>query len=726
MSSNTRRTFLQGALSAPALMAHPGGIGSGQSEAASNFPGVAYRNYPRCLPDYLRKLASAAQEKRNAELARIVSAQTVRGRQGWVKKTLLDLIGELPEKTSLNAKVVASLDRQGYRIERIVYESRPRLYVSANLYIPTSVRPPFPGVLFQLGHSDNGKAWHSYQRACQGMARLGFLVLAFDPIGQGERINYPDSTGVHTRLPGGPDEEHTLPGKQMLLTGTTCTQFQLWDAIRSLDYLAAHPLVDATKLGGTGQSGGATLTMLLVALDDRLRAGAIFSANTENVACKNFLPPGSTDDAEQNFVGAGPLGFDRWDLLYPFAPKPMLISISTKDSFGTYSPNYVVDSWEEYKRLAHIYRLMGAPQLLSWADTPLPHGLSYDSRLHMYNWFLRHLKGVAEPVHEEPKGTPELDADLWVSKSGNVVRSLGGETPFSLTKMRAATLRPPAKSSQLAQLLGVERPQQQAPTVSLRKVPSQGGITIEALDVPSVAGVHLPAWLFRPKQDASAGCVLLILHPQGRNAAWVEDELCQQLALSGHTVCAADVRGIGDLSPEFSPGAPNYARSHQMEEEYAWSSLILGKPLIGQRVTDVLALIQGLRTGLGLQGRKIAIAAFGKMTTVALFAAALDPAIDRLYLAGGLSSFRNIVETEHPRHPFADFVPNILAHTDLPEVVTGLAPRRVVISGPIDAEGASHAIIDARRIYAAALQGKHLDLREKAEWSAVALSQFCA
>lgn len=726
MFSNTRRTFLQGALSATPLLAHASGTGGGQNEAAAGFPGVAYRNYPRCLPDYLRGLASASREKRMAELARIGTAQTARDRQGWVRKTLLDLIGGLPEKTSLNGQVTGSVDRPGYRLERVVYESRPKLYVSGNLYVPTGVRPPFPGVLFQLGHSGNGKAWRSYQRACQGMARLGFLVLAFDPMGQGERIYYPDGTGVHTRLPGGADEEHTLPGMQMLLAGTSCSQFQLWDAIRSLDYLAAHPLVDATKLASTGQSGGATVTMLLAAVDDRLKAAAVFSGNTENLACKNFLPPGSTDDAEQNLVGAGPLGFDRWDLLYPFAPKPMLISISDKDSFGTYSPNYVTDSWDEYQRLARIYSLMGAPQLLSWADTPLPHGLAYDSRLQMYNWFLRHLKGEAAPVQQEPQVAPEPEAVLLVSKSGNMVRSFGGETPFSVTKTRAASLRPPAAFTELGQLLGVERPRPQARAMALRKMPSEGGLTIEALDIPSVAGVDLPAWLFRPKQEAAGKPVLLILHPGGRNAAWDEDGLSQQVARGGYTVCTADVRGIGDLSPEFSPGSPNYARSHASEEDYAWSSLILGKSLAGQRVTDTLALVHGLRTGFGLEGRKIAVAAYGKMTVPALFAAALAPEIDRVYLAGGLSSYRSIIGMEQPRHTLANFVPNILAHTDLPAVAAGLAPRRLVIAGPVDAQGTTHTSAAAREIYGAALKGGHTELREKGEWSPGALSQFCS
>ncbi len=701
MLSSTRRAFLCGSLSAPLLAQAP-------------FPGVQYRNYARCLPDYLRGLASSAYKKREAALARITSPLAARERQAWVRRTLVELIGGLPERTELNPQVIGALSRSGYRLERVIYESRPKLYISANLYVPTTGPGPFPGVLFQLGHSGNGKAYPSYQRACQGLARLGYLVLAFDPMGQGERVYYPDGSGTRTRLAEGADEEHTRPGKLMLLSGSTCTQFQLWDAVRSLDYLASHPLVDSSKLASTGQSGGATLTMLLSAVDDRLKAAAVFSGNTENLACRNFLPPGSTDDAEQNFIGAGPLGFDRWDLLYPFAPKPMLISISDKDSFGTYSANYVSNGWEEYQKLARTYSLLGAQQHLSWTDTPLPHGLSYDSRLRMYNWFERHLKRVDEPVREEPPVTPEPDTSLWVSESGNIVRSFGGETSVSVARRSADSLTP--KPVQLSKLLGVEQLSPVRATV-LKAVPSRDGITVEAVDIPVSSDVHLPAWIFRPKQSDPAKPALLLLHSSGRNAAWGEDGLCQQLAAAGITVCAPDVRGIGDLSPEFSSGAPGYARAHASEEDYAWSSLILGKPLLGQRVTDILA------AGRALNAQSIAIAAFGQMTIPALFAAALDPKFQRIYLAGGLTSYQSILDIEDYTHTFADFVPNLLAHTDLPGVVAQLAPRRVVIAGAVDAKGGLYPIERMREMYRAK---EHVELRQKADWTMAALAGFCA
>ena len=143
--------------------------------------------------------------------------------------------------------------------------------------------------------------------------------------------------------------------------GDTSTRLQVWDAVRSLDYLAAHPHGGpASGWPPRASPAAARCTMLLMAVDDRLAAAVVCSGNTENVACANFNPPGSTDDAEQNFVDGGPAGFDRWDLFYPFAPKPLLITVSDKDFFGTYSPNYISNGWEEYRQAAQrVYERLG-------------------------------------------------------------------------------------------------------------------------------------------------------------------------------------------------------------------------------------------------------------------------------------------------------------------------------------------------------------------------------
>jgi hypothetical protein len=131
-----------------------------------------FRVYARCLPGYLAALAREAYERRNAALAQIQTPADVRARQAWARRTLWNLIGGQPERTPLDPKPAGGFERRGYRLEKLSYASRPGLRIPANLYIPTTGQEPFPGVLFQMGHSLNGKAYESYQKCCQGLARL--------------------------------------------------------------------------------------------------------------------------------------------------------------------------------------------------------------------------------------------------------------------------------------------------------------------------------------------------------------------------------------------------------------------------------------------------------------------------------------------------------------------------------------------------------------------------
>src|SRR5579864_911587 len=184
------------------LLALPGAAGLLRLPALAQkpYPGTAYRDYPRCLPDYVRALAQKAYQKRNEEIGRLTTAEAVEARKRWARDTFWKLSGGEPERTPLDARTVGSFERDGYRVEKVLYQSQPELYVTANLYIPTRGVPPYPAVLFQMGHSRNGKAYLPYQRCCQGLVRLGYVVLAFDPMGQGERVYYPGSNGVDSRL----------------------------------------------------------------------------------------------------------------------------------------------------------------------------------------------------------------------------------------------------------------------------------------------------------------------------------------------------------------------------------------------------------------------------------------------------------------------------------------------------------------------------------------------
>ena len=693
----TRRRLLRLAGALPALQLRA------QERAVA---AIAYREYARCLPDYLSALAASAYERRNARLADLNSAAAVRGYQEWARRTFGQLAGALPERTPLHLRTTGVFERDRYRVEKLVYESRPGLFVTANLYLPKAGTPPYPGVLFQMGHSNNGKGWVLYQRCCQGLVQLGYVVLAFDPIGQGERVSYPRPDGWLTRLRSA-TEEHTVPGRQMLLVGETATGAMLWDAMRSLDVLAAHPQVDPRRLASTGQSGGGTLTMILAAMDERLAAAAVSSGNTENFAVRPFLAPGSSDDAEQDLVGSGPLAFDRWDMLWPIAPKPLLVAASAHDFFGTYSPAYERSGREEFDKLAHAYTTLGAADRLKYFESPLPHGLTYPMRLAIYNWFEQFLNHSSRTIEDEPPTNPETDQTLWCGPSGNASRDFEGRTPFALVRERARGIQTPERSADLRALLGMD-PLAAAPLLEVRGRTKYRDCDVLAVEANSAKQVWAPAWLFVPKRAWTR--LLLIVEPNGRNTTWHEDELYDQLAGAGIAVCATDVRGAGDLEAQFAPGAVGYARSHQTEENYAWASLILGHSLLGQRTTDIVALVQALA---GAYPRaSIALAARDKMTVPALCAAALEPRITRAYLVRHLVSWRSVAETENYQCPLASLAPDALRATDLPQIARSIAPRAVIVAGAIDAAGRP-------------VQGApYRDYREDPAWDFDALSRL--
>ena len=652
--------------------------------------GSRFRTYARCLPDHLAALAAEACQRRIQALAALTTPALVRERQRWVRETLWRLIGGQPERTPLDIQAAGGFARTGYRVENLSFQSRPGVRVPVNLYIPTAGQPPFPGVLFQMGHSLNGKAYPSYQKCCQGLARLGYVVLAFDPMGQGERTYYNT---------GDADEEHSRAGRQMLLLGDTATRLQLWDAVRALDVLAARPEVDPRRLGSTGQSGGATLTMLLAAVDDRLACAAVSCGNTENFACAGFNPPGSTDDAEQNFIGAGPLGFDRWDLLYPLAPKPLLVMVSERDAFGTYSPNYIRSGEEEFAKLQRIYSLFGRPGNLEWKTTALPHALAHPLRVLTYNFFESRLRGATRPV-TEPGVQPEPDELLLAGVKPARV-AMAAPTPSAiaapaLRRLLRIGVPPPAKVSPLARERGEK-------------------CEIETLEVESAPGVFLPAYLFTPLPGVTPGPLLFLLEPGGRTRQWREGGLCHALAASGITVCAFDVRGIGDLTPEAGRGNAAYTLPHATEENYAWASLILGRPLLGQRVIDVMSMVHAVAAHR--RTSRAILAASGAMAVPALCASALAPGIHTTYLSGGLHSWASLIEGDEYTEPFANFLPGVLQETDLPFLAKSIAPRRLVVAGAVDARGRAVPLERLRPSY-----GEAIELRPKAEWSLAAFS----
>jgi hypothetical protein len=240
------------------------------------------------------------------------------------------------------------------------------------------------------------------------------------------------------------------------------------------------------------------------------------------------------------------------------------------------------------------------------------------------------------------------------------------------------------------------------------------------LEIAPEPAIWRPAWMLSAKDTSRDKPVLLALDPVAAERLWFRPDA--DLAPGSPVVCAVDIRGVGALLPEYSPGQGEYAAWHKQEENYAWASLILGKPLVGQRITDILAVTTALRKHPATAGRRIRLAAAGRLVVPALFAAAIHDGIEALYLSGGLTSFQDIVESETYTESFANFVPGLLNHTDLPEVAAGIAPRKIVLAGSLGPNGQTAGSEAVRRQYTSA----NISVEAEADWTVERLIAFSA
>src|SRR5262249_15437824 len=327
----------------------------------SVLPGDA-KNPPRgllgasCQAELQRHLAA-----RRAEVNRLRTPEDIRKRQQALRQRFIDALGGFPERTPLSPRVVGVIRGKGYTIEKVIYQSRPDHHITANFYLPEA-KSPVPAVLMPIGHSANGKAADYVQRGAILLAQNGIAVLAYDPIGQGQRR--PPLRAGKPLLPQS-TSEHTMAGIGALLVGRNTASYRVWDGIRSLDYLASRPEVDAKKLGCTGCSGGGTLTSYLMALDDRILAAAPSCYIT---SLERLFATRGPQDAEQNIPGQVAFGMEHADYLTMRGPRPTLICAATRDFFD------IQGTWASFREAKRIYGLLGHAERIDLVESDSGHG----------------------------------------------------------------------------------------------------------------------------------------------------------------------------------------------------------------------------------------------------------------------------------------------------------------------------------------------------------------
>ncbi|MCX6624184.1 MAG: acetylxylan esterase, partial [Acidobacteria bacterium] len=226
------------------------------------------------LRSWLTGIAGKQLSARREAVSAIQTPEQLNKRQAESRTKLLAMIGGLPEPApSLALRRTGSLDRDGYRVEKVIFEGQPGMFITANLYVPKTGKPPYPAVLHSVGHSPSAKNRAFYQTISIGLVQHGFVVLTYDPSGQGERRIFWDRELEDSKA-GGPTIEHEMVGLQSLLAGESIARQFIRDGMRGIDLLTSLPEVDPKRIGITGCSGGGTLTAYLAVIDPRVAAAA--------------------------------------------------------------------------------------------------------------------------------------------------------------------------------------------------------------------------------------------------------------------------------------------------------------------------------------------------------------------------------------------------------------------------------------------------------------------
>jgi dienelactone hydrolase len=623
------------------------------------------------LRTYLLAQAKKHFEARRAVVAELKTPAQIHKRQKELLAAFRAALGDFPQRTGLKARVTGKRQCAGYTIEKVIYESRPEHHVTATFYLPDG-KGPFPGVLMPIGHSAAGKAAESVQRGAILLAKHGFAVLAYDPISQGERGQFLDSTSKPV-LPS-MTNEHTMIGIGALLIGRNTATYRVWDGLRSLDYLAGRPEVDAKRLGCTGCSGGGTLTSYLMALDERILAAAPSCYITSLERLFQTIGP---QDAEQNITGQVAFGLEHADYLSLRAPRPTLICAAARDFFD------IQGTWASFREAKKVYGRLGHGERVDLFESDGGHGFPKSQRQAMLGWMRRWLQGKDDAPTEETSAILK-EADLRCTRTGQVLEDLKGVSVFQLNARRAAELarqRPALdqkRATAVARLIGVQLP---VPAAKVRKAGTvtRTGYRIHKLVYQTEPGIEVPA-LLAARADAR-GPVVVLVHGEGKTAAARAGGVLDRLVQAGLRVLALDLRGLGETAPSAaSPKRPLFG----LDYREAFMALHLNRPLLGQRVTDLLAVVAQLA---GNEKDGVSLIGVGKAGPVALHAAALDERIKQVTLERSLLSWSAVVRTPVSHDQLTNVVPGALHVYDLPDLAALVAPRPLTIEAALDPVG---------------------------------------
>lgn len=626
------------------------------------------------------QLAFKQLEERKKTMAKLQTTQDYLARQEAVRKKLYQLVGPFPEKTPLNARVTGVLRMEDYQVEKLLYESLPGYYVTAALFLPENLKGKAPAIIYASGHTANGFRSDTYQHIILNLVKKGFIVLAFDPIGQGERLQY--GTDKEGKARFGPTTEHSYPGAQCYLSGYSPTKYFIWDGIRSLDYLLTREEVDPERIGMTGRSGGGTQTAYTAALDDRILAAApeCFITSMEYVL-KSIGP----QDAEQNLIHMISEGLDHADLLEVRAPRPGLMITTTRDFFS------IQGARETFAEVRQFYEALEAGEQIAMVEDDEGHASTKRNREAMYAFFQKHLDNPGSPADQDVELINETE--LWVTESGQLASSIKSESIYSLNRKIArnqmATLKLSRTREDLEEhldhtVIGAKRcsgfilPEEHEKAVFSGRYVTDTYV-LETYLIPGGGNYMLPAAMFRPLGEGNREVVLL-LDEQGMEHAIKKDSLLiASLLKQGYSLLVFDVRGTGSLGPGYLKGDA-YIGNTSFNQWFA--GILTNKSLVGMRVEDIFRMTHFTESEFK-EFEAISAISRGACGSELLHAAAFDKRIQKIGLIHPFLSFADMVlHREYAPAYIPSTVAGAIQTYDLPDLMAALCPRSLLIINP--------------------------------------------
>jgi len=636
------------------------------------------------LHDYLLQQAKIHFDaRRRAVATALASPQALAARQKRLRQDYASLLGPMGDKTPLKPKITGTIVCDGYRIEKLSYQSRPNHHVTANLYLPTKSKDPFPGVLVPCGHSNIGKACEAYQAVCILLARNGFAALIVDPISQGERYQFLKSDGKPATRGGTTD--HTLLDVGAKLLGSGVVAYEAWDNIRALDYLASRPEVDPKRLGCTGNSGGGTQTTFLMALDPRI---AVAAPSCYLMTREKLFTTIGAQDGCQHLPNEVALGIEHADYITMRAPKPTLILAATQDFFDIAATR---TAFAEAKR---VYTALGHPDRVDMFEFNDTHGFSTPRRQAAVRWMRRWLCSDNTPVIE-PKFTLQTPDALRVTPTGQVhshwkddltVADIQARRARDLAPARAAFWKDNDAQTCLAEVRRLIALPPRRPKVSVKKIATltRTACTVDTLIIRHDRGIPLPALLFTPDKPSTRRGATLYIDGSGKNRAAAPGGPVSKLVAAGRIVLAVDLRGFGETTDD---PRKNASKHFNTEHRNAVTAIQLARPLLGQRVEDTLASLDVLLALPAVNPKDVSLIAVGQAGPVGLHAAALDTRFTDVTVQHSITTWLDVIDAPLGRNHLTHVVPAALTRYDLTDLTHTIAPRPVHIIAPIDGAG---------------------------------------